>query len=148
VTAAIIVAVLALASLNLVMGPGYAADVQAAVITPVAQTARDGSRIATFFDVRAITADTRVCFDLADFQIMDLQYRADATETNTTTISLQQTNIDPTAGPFNTAQTVATVVATDADIMSQVGLFGRWNCVFADVANTNPITLTIIGVAK
>lgn len=143
----IIIALVALASLNLVMAP-QAPPVQAAVITPVAQTGRDGSRLATFFDVRAITADTRVCFDLADFEIMDLQYQVDATDANTTTVKVQQTNIDPTSGPFNDGVTVATVVSTDANTMLQTGLFGRWNCVYADVTNTNPVTLTIIGVAK
>src|SRR5688572_26860290 len=79
-------------------------NVYAAVITPVAQTARgEPARIAEFFDVRVITADTRVCFDLADMELMDLQYQVDATTANTTSVTLQQTNIDPTSGPFNTA---------------------------------------------
>lgn len=146
-TALVIVAVLALAALNLVMGPPTQ-DVQAAVITPVSQTGRDGSRLAEFFDVRAITVDTRVCFDLADFEVMDLQYQVDATDANTTTVKVQQTNIDPTVGPFNDGVTIATVIAADADTFLQTGLFGRWNCVYADVTNTNPVTLTIIGVAK
>lgn len=125
-----------------------APDVQAAVITPVAQTARDGSRIAEFFNTRVITEDTRVCFDLADYEVMDLQYQVDATTANTTTITTQQTNIDPTSGPFNAGSAVATVIAADANTMFQTPLFGRWNCVFADVTNSNPVTFTIIGVAK
>lgn len=126
--------------------------VHAAVITPIAQTARgnDQARVAQFFVSRAITADTRICFDLKDYETMDLQYAAVTGLSNATTIKVQQTNIDPTAGPFNDAQTIATVPSTpaDANAMTQVGMFGRWNCVFADVTNTNPVTLTIIGVAK
>lgn len=126
-------------------------SVYAAIITPVAQTARgDGSRIAQFYDTQVLTADTRVCFDLADFEIVDLQYQVDATLGNATTVTMQQTNIDPTSGPFNSAGVVATVPATpaDANVMTQTALFGRWNCAFVDVTNTNPITFTIIGVAK
>lgn len=124
--------------------------VYAAVVTPVSVNARGGedARVAEFFVSRAITSDTRVCFDLSEYETMDLQYKVDATAANTTTVSVQQTNIDPSSGPFNSANAIATVVSTDADTFSQVGLFGRWNCVYADVTNSNPVTFTIIGVAK
>lgn len=122
--------------------------VQAAVVTPIAQTGREDSRIATFFYAETISADTRRCFDLADMEIMDLQYQVDATNANTTTVTFQQTNINPINGPFNSAQAVATVISTDANTFSQVGLFGQWNCVFLDVTNSQPISFTIIGVAK
>lgn len=122
--------------------------VQAAVVTPVAQTGRDGSRVAEFFVNETITADTRKCFDLADYEIMDLQFQVDATAANTATVTMQQTNIDPTTGPFNSANAIATVISTDANAFSQVGLFGRWNCVFIDVTNANTVTYSIIGVAK
>lgn len=125
--------------------------VQAAVITPVAQTARgaESARVAQYFYSQRITQDTRVCFDLKDYETVDLQYQVDATLANATTVKLQQTNIDPVNGPFNDAQTVATVsTPTDANTMTQLGLFGRWNCVLADVTNSNPITFTVVGVAK
>lgn len=143
-------ALLFVASLSFYWGAPKVDTVQAAVITPIAQTGRDGSRIATFFNSQVITVDTRVCFDLADMELLDLQYQVDAGASNQTTVTLQQTNIDPTSGPFNTAQTIATVAATPADgnAFSQVGLFGRWNCVFADLSDTDGVTLTIIGVAK
>lgn len=123
---------------------------QAAVITPIAQTGRDGSRVAQYFVSQAITTDTRVCFDLADYEIMDLQYQVVVSDSNPTTLTLQQTNIDPASGPFNAASAIATVAATPAaaNVMAQLPLFGRWNCVLADVTNTNPITFTVIGVAK
>ncbi len=124
--------------------------VQAAVITPVAQTSRgpEGARIAEYFVSKVIAADTRVCFDLMGYETLDLQYQVDATLANTTTITTQQSNISPTAGPFNTGSAVATVVSTDANTMLQTAMFGRYNCVLADVTNSNPITFTIIGVAK
>lgn len=146
----VFVALLLFASSLMFVSPGTQ-PVQAAVITPVAQTARGDARVAEFFDTRGITSDTRICFDLAEYEVMDLQYKSIAASgalSNPTTITTQQTNIDPTAGPFNTGSAVATVQATSADIMLQTPLFGRWNCVFADVTNSNLVTLTIIGVAK
>lgn len=126
--------------------------VQAAVITPVVQSARgpEAARLATFYNRQVITSDTRACFDLKDYETLDYQYQVDATAGNATTVTLQQTNIDPTAGPFNSANVIATVPATpaDADVMSQAALFGRWNCLFVDVTNSNPITFTVVGVAK
>ena len=142
-----VVMVLFFASLFLL--PANTQPVMAAVITPVAQTGRDGSRIAEFMDTRVITEDTRVCFDMSEFEVMDLQYDLDATAANATTVTMQQTNIDPTSGPFNAGtQVLAVTTPTDADGMTQYPLFGRWNCVYADVTNSNPLTLTIIGVAK
>jgi hypothetical protein len=32
--------------------------------------------------------------------------------------------------------------------MLQLAIFGRYTCVYADVANTNPITWTVLGVVK
>ena len=140
------ITVLFLASLLFVQP--RADTVQAAVITPIAITGRGEGRVAQFFNSQTITADTRACFDLADYDLMDLQFKVDATLANTATVTFQQTNIDPTNGPFNTAQTIATVVSTDADAFSQVGLYGRWNCAYIDVTNSNPVVYTIIGVAK
>lgn len=124
--------------------------VQAAVITPISVNARgpEAARVAEYFVSKVITADTRVCFDLSGYETIDLQYQVDATLANTTTVTTQQTNISPTAGPFNTGAAVATVISADANTMLQTGAFGRWNCVLADVTNSNPITFTIIGVAK
>lgn len=144
------IALFFLASLFLYLGATGPQPVQAAVITPVVQTGRDGSRLVTFFQSQTLTADARQCFDLSDMEIIDLQYNVDMTLGNATTVSLQQTNINPTVGPFNTADTIATVPATpaDADVMKEAAVFGRWNCVFVDVTNTNPISITVLGVAK
>ena len=132
--------------------PARIQPVQAAVITPIAQTARDTARVATFWNNEVVIADTRRCFDLGSYEVMDLQYVANATLANTTTVTLQQTNMDPAAANptpvYNAADAIATVVSTDASAFAQVGLFGRWNCVNVDVTNANPLTLTIIGVAK
>lgn len=147
------IAILALVFLaSLFAAAPNGAPVQAAIITPVVQTGRgpETARMAEYFAARVITADTRICFDLAGYETMDLQYAVDATASNATTVTLQQTNINPTSGPFNSGNVIATVPATpaDADAMSQVPLFGRWNCMFVDVTNSSPVTITVIGVAK
>lgn len=135
---------------SLFFGASNTQPVMAAVITPVAQTARGDSRIAEFMDTRVLTEDTRVCFDLADYETLDVQYSVDTTGPNATTVTMQQTNIDPTSGPFNSGVVIATVPATpaDANAMTQTAAFGRWNCAFVDVTDSTPITFTIIGVAK
>lgn len=146
----LMIALFFVASLFLYLGATGPQPVQAAVITPVVNVGRDGSRLVTFFQARTLTADTRQCFDLSDMEIIDLQYNVDMTLGNATTVSLQQTNIDATSGPFNTADVIATVPATpaDADVMKEAAVFGRWNCVFVDLTNSNPISITVLGVAK
>jgi hypothetical protein len=145
-----ILALVFLASLFVVSPNG--APVQAAIITPVVNDrgGPEAPRIAEYFASRVVTADTRICFDLAGYETLDLQYAVDATASNATTVTHQQTNISPTAGPFNSGSIIATVPATpaDADAMSQVAVFGRWNCMFVDVTNASPVTITVIGVAK
>ncbi len=147
---ALVVALLALMSTW--FGPPRVMPAQAAVITPVAQTARGDARYLTFFDAEAITADTRRCFDVMDHEILQLQYGVDATLANTSTITLQQTNDDPNVTSptpvYNAAQAIATVISADASTFSDVGLFFRWNCINVDVTNSNPIVFNIKGVAK
>lgn len=124
------------------MGP-----VQAAVITPVAQTARgtEPARVLNYFKAATITADTRACFDLAQFEIADVQYNIDQGTTNTVTLSLQNSN-DLTT--FNAANAIVTANAADANGIGQYPLFGKYNCVLADVTNSSALSLTVIGVAK
>ena len=43
---------------------------------------------------------------------------------------------------------VATANIADVDGLDQFPIYGRHTCIYADVANTNPITVTAIGVVK
>jgi len=79
---------------------------------------------------------------------MDLQWGIDQTlltTMNTTTLKLQFSNDG--VNWIDGASFVSANVA-DANDMQQYAIFGRYARVYADVSNTNPLTLTVIGVAK
>ena len=47
-----------------------------------------------------------------------------------------------------TSQEIAENNVTDTNDLQQFQLFGRHACVYADVTNTNPVTITVLGVVK
>lgn len=121
-----------------------------AVITPVSNNnSNSGVRSQTFFS-GAITADTHACYDLGAYDVMDLQYQIDQGTVNTVTLSIQYYNIPlgPSIPVYEDGATVVSANVADAHGFQQVGIFGRWTCVFADVANSNSLTLRVIGQLK
>lgn len=140
-----LVAVLASVSL-LPQAPAAAAP--AAIPTPVSVTRPSGDGVITFnpFSAEAVTADTTsTCFDVGDYSIVDVLYVIDQGTTNTLTLT-SKWSIDGTT----TASGVNLVAsnAADATDMTQLQVFGRYFCVLADVANTNPVTVTVQAIAK
>lgn len=123
----------------------------AAAVTPVSfsGTGADNQKV-TFF-AGNITADTRTCFDLSAYSKIDLQWVIDQGTVNTTTIKLQWSNdYNPASavGNYEDMVTVATANAADTHSGQQYLLAGQYNCIFADVTNSNALGLTIKGVAK
>ena len=124
----------------------------AAAVTPVSFSGQAGNNEkVTFFEGR-ITADTRTCFDLSNYNKIDLQWVIDQGTVNTTTLKLQWSNdASPTVNPAgNFEDTVTFVSANTSDTHSgqQYILAGQFTCVFADVANSNSLGLKIKGVGK
>lgn len=125
----------------------------AAAPTPVSVTLPRGPvpEFPVFFNgLGPITEDTRSsCFEVPEYSIVDLQYLIDQTlaggAVNTTTLKLQFSN-DLTT--FVDGIAIATSNVTDTSNLQSYAIFGRYTCVYADVSNTNPITLTINGVVK
>lgn len=119
--------------------------------TPVAAVQRSQApEFPTFFNAKVLTADTRSdCFEVPDYAVVDLQYTVDQTlvalAPNTTTLTLQFSNDNVS---FVNGLAVATNNITDTTDLQQFQLFGRHACVYADVTNTNPVTLTVLGVVK
>jgi len=104
------------------------------------------SDVVTFYSRKAITADGNTGFqNLADHSIMDLQWVIDQGTVNTNTLKLQISN-----DGLNWVDLVTFVTANAADVnsMQEYAVFGRYARVNADVSNSNPLTLTVIGVAK
>lgn len=119
--------------------------------TPVAAVQRSlAPEFPVFFNAKVLTADTRSnCFEVPDYAVVDLQYIVDQTlvdlAANTTTLTLQWSNDNSN---FVNGLAVATNNITDTNDIQQYQLFGRHACVYADVSNTNPVTVTVLGVVK
>ncbi len=116
-----------------------------AAATPVSYGATVGTNSKVTFFNGNVTADTRVCFDLSNYNKVDLQWIIDQGTVNTTTIKLQWSNNNAN---FEDTATVANANAADASGGQQYHLFGQHNCVNADVTNSTPLGLKIYGVAK
>jgi len=120
-----------------------------AAITPVSFSGSGGENLKYVFFNGNITADTRVCVDLSNYNKVDLQYAIDQGTVNTTTVKWQWSNEGTaTTNNFEDQVTLATANVADAHGGVEVHAVGIWNCVFADVSNTNALGLKIEGVAK
>lgn len=147
-------AVLLVASLLAAVALAPSGSTQAApsfAPTPVAAVQRSPApEFPTFFNAKVLTEDTRSsCFEVPDYAVVDLQYIVDQTlvalAPNTTTLTLQWSNDNSN---YVNGLAVATNNITDTNDLQQFQLFGRHACVYADVTNTNPVTVTVLGVVK
>lgn len=151
--ALVLVAFILFGMLALLPAPQMANAAPAPAITPVAAEdplTADAPALVKFVDGVAISADTQYCVDLREFRTIDLEFVVDQGTVNTTTVTLEHTN--GAAGDSNvtntTGQTVVSANAADADDLNRFDLFGVYTCVDIDVANTNPITWTVYGLAR
>jgi hypothetical protein len=138
---------LAVASVG-VFAPAVPSVQAAQLAAPTPQTfnkSKADNAVVTWFDARAITADTRVCVDARNYDVADIQYVIDQGTTNTTTLKLQFSNDKV---HFTDGATLVSANAADADNLNRQLLYAKWACVLADVANSNTITITVLGVAK
>lgn len=98
----------------------------------------------------SITADAGgPAQNLPSYSRLDIQYVIDqtviGTAANTTTLTLQYSNDG--ANWVNGAALV-TANAADASDMNEYPNVGRYTRIYQDVSNTNPITITVLAVAK
>jgi hypothetical protein len=116
----------------------------AAQITPVAVTNPLKGEVAgvmRYFNTVAVTADTRVCQDLGAYRVADIQYIADHGTSNPVTITLQHSNNNSN---FTNGQRIVVNSTADGNALNRYDLYGKFSCVFADVTNSNSLTLTIL----
>jgi len=100
----------------------------------------------TFLNNVAVTADRRSSIvQLPGYNTIDLQWVVDVSDTNTTTLKLQYSN---DGNNWVDGASFASAVAADANSMDQYNVYGRYTAVYVDVTNSEPITITLIGVAK
>lgn len=148
----IAVAVLMFAALLLTMNTAQADIPQpAALVTPVSVSpAAPGAGEVVLLSAKVLTEDVSSATTVVKFyQRTDVQYVFDQTVVagapNTTTVKLQFSN-DGTN--WEDGATIATANAADGAALSQQAVYGKFMRVNADVSNSNPVTLTVIGILK
>jgi len=144
---AVVVAIVLLMAVALLGGPADV-GVQAAEITPVASVnlTSDTPRLVTFWDDTVLNEDTASgAIECANFELIDLQHIVDETEANTTTFTIEYSNDGAT---WESGPAFASAVAADDDALDQYALFGKYVRLYANVTNTEDVTVTAIGVLK
>ena len=142
----VIAAMIFMAALGLLPTRSSAAP-SAAPPTPVASINQgDNARIMNWWLSQPLTADTRICQIAGLHEFADIQYVIDqATATNTLTLTLQYSNDNTN---FTSGANIVAGNTADADNLAQWALFGQYGCIYADVVNTNTVTVTVIGLGK
>jgi len=142
--------VIALVVIALVVIGSITGIVQAAppaAPTPIANLVNSNDTLnVTFQSATALTADTNTGgSQLPVYEWVDLQYVIDHGTVNTTTITIQFSNDNSNwvSGPA-----IVTDSAADGTDITRVPLFGRYVRFNQNVTNSNPITITLIGLAK
>ena len=140
--------VMLLAALSILSNATPSAAAPEAAPTPLSNPVHSEDALnVEFWNTTVLTADTASGGkQLPTYETLDLSYTVDqATLTNTTTVKIQFSN-DNTNWIDGVA--IVTSNAADASGLVQLNNFGRYTRVYADVANTNPVTWTILAVAK
>jgi len=89
----------------------------------------------------AVAADGRgLCVSAGQYNLADIQYSINQSDTNTITLKLQHSN-NGTA--YVDGSSIVSANTADASGMVQLQNFGSQTCVYADVANTNPVTVAV-----
>lgn len=101
---------------------------------------------AVLFSTSVLTEDTYSArAPVAAFQRTDIQHVLDQTDVNTVTLTLQFSNDGEN---WTDGAALVSNNAADASLLQQVSVFGKYARVFANVTNSNPVTVTVIGVLK
>lgn len=83
--------------------------------------------------------------NLGNYAKADVQVFVDRTLVNTTTLKLQFSNDNTN---WVDGATIGSALTADTSTLAQYAVFGRYTRVNADVTNSNPITITVLGLAK
>lgn len=119
-----------------------------AVPTPVTQDAMNSQpRTLVFWDGETpLTEDGRsTCHQVAGYNQIDLHWIVDHDEVNTTTFTLEFTNI---SGSFPDGIAMLSTSVADADNLSEFEVFGNTMCIWANVATDDPLDVTVVGSLK
>lgn len=118
-----------------------------AIPTPVVQYMRQPApKVINFWETAtSLTADTRSCVNIDGYNTLDLHWIIDQGTVNTTTLTLQFSNITDS---FVNGVAVATANAADSTDFQQFQVFGRNVCLHANLTNANAWSIRAVGLAK
>lgn len=149
---AVVIGSILLAGLQIVLAPAPAVvAAPPAAPTPVANIPGDSGRslYINFQSALSMSTDTNTSGRLVQgYEYVDLQVTIDQTGgevPNTTTFTIQFSNDNSN---WDDGPAILSANATDTTDISRVMLFGRYARVKQDVTNGNPLTITLIGLAK
>jgi len=148
---AVALAFLALVAVATVsLGPRLTPPARAAAFaTPVASWphSTDNSKWPVYFwTTEAITTSgASQEWKLANYEALDLHYVIDQGTVNTATLKLQYSN---DGSNWADGADVVAANAADANEMVQHYNVGAYTRLYATVSNANPVTVTVIGLAK
>lgn len=148
----IVLAVVLFAAVLLSMNTAQA-DIPGPLVAPTpvsASVAAPAPGEVVLFSNKVLTEDVYSTAVLVkNFQRTDIQHIFDQTviaaAANTTTLTIQFSN-DGTN--YTDGAALVSSNADDASLLQQVAVFGKYARVYANVSNSNPVTLTVIGVLK
>lgn len=134
----------------LLIGMNTAPTIQAAPAaapTPVASgfSAKAPTELTWLAGVATTADGGSTALNVAGWQVTDIQYVIDQTDVNTVTLKLQFSNDNAN---WTDGATLVTDNAADASVLSQAAVFGKYARIHANVTNTNPVTITVIGILK
>lgn len=144
--AALLFAALLFSSLNM----PYASAAPSAAPTAVAVDRSTAPASVAVIANDAIVADGIIgCTNSASHEKADIQYVIDQTLINTVTLTLQFTNDTPGSGAsYTDGVAIVSSNTADAASLNQFQLFGAWTCIHANVANANPLDVTVKALLK
>ena len=145
---AVVVAFALLVALVTIVPVQLASGAPMALPTPNAAVDRVATppQMYTFFNASALTADTTSsCFELANHDIVDLYYDIEQGVVNTTTLTLKFGNSETA---LVDGQAITSTVIVSATALQPYAVYGRYTCIYADVATTDTITITVNALAK
>lgn len=127
-------------------GPGAMAAPAAAPTPAVSGYSAKAPTELTWWDTTAVEADGgSTALVVSQWQATDIQYVIDQGDVNTVTLKLQFSNDNAN---WTDGATLVSSNAADASVLAQAAVFGKYARIYADVANTNPVTLTVMGILK
>lgn len=144
---AVVFALAALVGVMVAMNTQPTLAAPAAAPTPVASgfSAKAPTELTWLADVATTADGGSTALNVAGWQVADIQYNIDQTDVNTVTLKLQFSNDNAN---WTDGATLVTDNAADASVLSQQAIFGKWARIYSDVTNTNPVTVTVIGILK